>query len=211
MIRRALLLLALVALAALADQAPCAMCTAEGAGNEPKPVKATGKFDGKTYNFCQASCQERFMANPGAFVKPRGDFGPAPAFSLVDAEGRTRTLADYRGKVLVLHLWATWCPACVAEMPRFVELQAANPKLAILGLSKDKDEQKHRDFLVQKKVNFPSSMQAKAYIEELKKVVGPISAIPTTLVVDPKGRIVYRKVGLVDADFEPALKAAGLK
>lgn len=201
-----LLLLALLLSLALPPTAPCAMCSAEGAGSEPKAVHSAKQYSGKTWYFCQESCEQRFMSNPGAFVKPLGDFGAVPAFSLVDAEGKTRTNSDYKGKTLVLHLWATWCPACVGEMPQFVELQKKHPEIAILGLSKDKDAAKHKQFLETKGVNFPSAIVPKPYLEDLVKAVGPISAIPTTIVVNKQGKIVYRKVGLLDADFAKALK-----
>jgi len=203
-----MLLLALLLALALPAKAPCAMCTAEGAGSEPKTVFSAKAYAGKTFYFCQESCEQRFMANPGSFVKPLGDFGPVPAFSLTDATGKTRTNADYKGKVLVLHLWATWCPACVAEMPEFIEIQKNHPDIAVLGLSKDKDEGKHRQFLESKKVNFPSAIVPKSYIEQLVKAVGPISAIPTTIVVNKQGRVIYRKVGLLDKDFAIALSSS---
>lgn len=204
MIRLLLLLIAL----ALPATAPCAMCTAEGADSKPKAVFSSRAYAGKTYYFCQESCEQRFMSNPGAFDKPLGDLGPLPAFSLTDAQGKKLTNANFKGKVLVLHLWATWCPACVGEMPQFIALQKKYPKVAFLGLSKDKDEARHKQFLVDKKVNFPSAIVPKSYVEELVKVAGPLPAIPTTIVVDKLGRIIYRKVGLLDKDFEKALSSS---
>jgi peroxiredoxin len=64
---------------------------------------------------------------------------PAPGFSAVDLQGTSRTLADYRGKVLLVNIWATWCPPCQQEMPSMQRLREAVPDedFAILAVSVD--------------------------------------------------------------------------
>nr|WP_314073922.1 TlpA disulfide reductase family protein [uncultured Roseococcus sp.] len=68
---------------------------------------------------------------------------PLPALTFLDAEGRERTVADFAGQGLVLNLWATWCPPCVAEMPSLERLAAAlaAEKVAVLPLSSDRGGQ----------------------------------------------------------------------
>ncbi len=210
-----LLVLGGLALAQTPAEAPCATCTAEGKSHGNEPVAATLEYEGKTYYFCHEGCKERFAANPSTYLqKSLGDFGRLEPWSVTDSKGQTHSSADYQGKVLVIDLWATWCPPCVKEIPEFMELQEKQGAagLQFLGLSFDKDSAAHDTFLTDQKLNYPSALASeagtRALLKQLQGRIGAIKAIPVTLVIDRQGTIRYRKVGLVDADFQTAVKAA---
>ena len=119
---------------------------------------------------------------------------PLPAFSFQDEMGRDRTLADFRGKLVVLNLWATWCPPCVKEMPSLDRLHAqlAPRGGMVLALSQDRTGlAKVAPFLAQHRLNLAP------YID-MPNAAGKalaITGLPTTLIIAPDGLEVARLVG----------------
>ena len=81
----------------------------------------------------------------------------APDFSVADLSGHTLQLSHYRGKVVILNFWATWCSPCRSEIPRFVDLQNKNggDGLQIVGISLDDDPKLVRGFYQQLRMNYP--------------------------------------------------------
>ena len=130
----------------------------------------------------------------------------APAFSLPDLEGKTVSLADFKGKVVILDFWATWCPPCRAEVPDFVRIQSKyrDKGLVVVGLSMDAGGAKDvRPFAEEFNVNY-AMLIAK---EETPNAYGGIAGIPTTFVLDRQGRIVKKFVGKTEMkDFEEAIQ-----
>lgn len=124
---------------------------------------------------------------------------PAPDFKITDLEGRIHTLGDYRGKILLINFWATWCPPCRAEIPDFIEVYATekNNGLALLGLSVDNlSAEELRQFVRRFKINYPIALAT----EEIIRQFQPGQYIPTTFFIDKNGRIRYKHVGLLDKD-----------
>lgn len=139
--------------------------------------------------------------------------GPMPTWSLRAADGRTLSSDDYRGKVLVLNFWASWCPPCRAEMPGFMALQdeLSDQGLAVLGFSLDEEAQDHLDFVRSSGLNYPSMQlsgpEGAALVASFEGVAGSLSSIPTTLVVDRAGSVVYAHTGfLSQAELERVVR-----
>ena len=120
-----------------------------------------------------------------------------PAVSLVDLDGRTLTSADWRGKVVVLNFWATWCGPCRAEIPDLVALQDKyRDQVLVIGISEDEGPVDIvRQFATQYHVNYPIVMKT----PELDTLFPGISALPTTFVLDTEGAVVQKHVGLLRA------------
>ena len=123
----------------------------------------------------------------------------APDFTVipVSGEGGTLTLADYEGKVLILDFWATWCGPCKREIPHFNVLYAEykDRGLEILGASVDQGgPDVVKRFMQGVPIDYASAMAT----PEMQTAYGPIRAIPTTFIIDRKGRVQRRYIGYQD-------------
>jgi cytochrome c biogenesis protein CcmG/thiol:disulfide interchange protein DsbE len=121
---------------------------------------------------------------------------PAPDFNLKDATGKDVTLADLKGKVVLVNFWATWCEGCQVEIPWFVEFQKeyAGRGLVVVGISMDDDGWKSvKPWIEKKKVNYPIVIGT----EGLGKQYGLLS-MPLTALVDREGKIADVHQGIVD-------------
>src|SRR5690348_3697979 len=89
--------------------------------------------------------------------RPTGELKPAADFSLRDLSGHTVSLSAYRGKVVLLDFWATWCEPCKTEIPHFIDMQnrLGGQGLQVLGVSMDDEEQPVRDFQQHFEMNYP--------------------------------------------------------
>jgi thiol-disulfide isomerase/thioredoxin len=150
-----LLLLILLMPAAFAQgdiKQRCTICAVtEGAG--PEPVAATLQHQEQTHYFCSEGCKAKFESDPQGWADKFGQLkavegpvklGPLPDFELELPDGKMLKKSDWKGKVLIVDFWATWCGPCVQEIPEFVEFQKQNPNdLRILGFSYDKEAEQH--------------------------------------------------------------------
>lgn len=117
--------------------------------------------------------------------------------SVTDMNNEQVRPADYKGRVIMYNLWASWCQPCRNEIPDFIELQEqfGNDGLVILGVSLDKDSlDTVRRFADRHKMNYPV-FYAGDQGETIIKKIGNFRGIPTTLVIDREGQIVGRIVG----------------
>ena len=144
-----------------------------------------------------AGCSKLSRSPADAAVKSDKDRKPAPAFSLTDARGTPVSLADYRGKVVLLNFWATWCGPCEVEIPWFIEFEQKykDRDFAVLGVSFDDDGWKSvRPYIAAHKINYRIMIGT----EKMSQLYGGVDSLPTTFIVDRQGRIAAQHVGLVD-------------
>jgi cytochrome c biogenesis protein CcmG/thiol:disulfide interchange protein DsbE len=128
-------------------------------------------------------------------LKNHKDRQAAPDFLLTDSTGSQVRLSDYKGKVVLLNFWATWCGPCKAEIPWFAEFERKykSSGLAVLGISMDDDGWKSvRPFIAQSRINYRVMVGDDATASRF----GGIDSLPETLLIDRKGRIASRQLGL---------------
>lgn len=132
---------------------------------------------------------------------------PAPDFTLPDSTGSPIKLSAYKGKVVLLDFWATWCEGCKIEIPWYVEFQNKyrNDGLTAIGVSMDDDGWKSvKPFLEEHKLNYPVVIAN----QDLANRYGGLPSLPMTLLIDRNGKISESQAGMVDKDaFENKIKA----
>ena len=129
-------------------------------------------------------------------------------FKVKDLEGKDVPLASYKGKVILLNFWATWCGPCKVEIPAFVELQNAYGKdgLVVVGYSVDDDATKARAFMNEYKINYPVLLGHGR--EDVQDAFGPIWGIPASFIISRDGKVCKKHLGIAPkAVFEKEIKA----
>jgi len=121
------------------------------------------------------------------------DAGPAPDFTLKSADGSNLRLSEFRGEVVMINFWASWCAPCRQEMPLLDELYTQYQPLGftILGVNVEENPTKARQLLKKLPVNFPVLFDSKSDVSKLYNVV----AMPSTVLVDRDGNIRYLHQG----------------
>jgi len=136
------------------------------------------------------------VRKPGAniaYVSPERR-KPAPDFILNDSTGAAVRLSNYRGKVVLLNFWATWCAPCRTEIPWFIEFQRNHPaSFEVLGVSLDEDGWKSvKPYIEARNVNYPVMLMN----DEVTRLYPSVQSLPTTLIIDKSGRIAATHAGL---------------
>jgi peroxiredoxin len=141
-----------------------------------------------------------------------GEENGAPRFTLLNLKGEKVDSADFRGKVILLNFWATWCSPCRQEIPSLNDLYLQYNKegLAVIGISLDRGgAEEVRKFVDKFKVEYVNVIADEAVVQAFSSIpgIGPIQGIPVTFIIDRKGQICRRFVGLTDKRvFEEAIR-----
>lgn len=149
-----------------------------------------------------------FVVNNSGNEPERGPYPPnyvpaaqrnsvlAPDFALPTTDGKVLKLSDYRGKVVIIDFWATWCPPCRKGIPDLIDIKKkyGSKGVEIIGVSVDTDTKPEViPFIKEKGINYPVVYgNQNVYMQ-----YGGIRAIPTTFVIDKEGKIVASYEGLV--------------
>jgi len=130
------------------------------------------------------------LATPAANLK----------FSFKNADGRKVSLSDFKGKVIILDFWATWCVPCKAEIPDFIRLQEKYGArgLQVIGISVDDSQKMAKDYATQMKMNYPVLLAEGR--EDILRAYDPIDSIPVSIIIDRQGRIATRHEGISKMD-----------
>lgn len=114
----------------------------------------------------------------------------APNFSVIDGS-RTVSLDSYRGKVVVLNFWASWCAPCIAEIPSLNQLQKKMPQIVVLGISTDEDPAAYAQFLANHPIDYVTIRDGS---QQSNHLFGTYR-FPETYVIDKQGRIRRKFIG----------------
>jgi len=155
---------------------------------------------------CRPSAPAESAAVPADVTKDTGDKitvellkepKTVAPFTLRDLDGKTLSSAEWKGKVVLVNFWATWCGPCRAEIPDLVDLQNRyRDQLVVIGISEDEGPVDGvRKFAEQYKVNYPIAMTT----DEVNERFPGITALPTTYFLDRDGQIVQKHVGILHA------------
>jgi peroxiredoxin len=150
---------------------------------------------------------------PGPVSSQSGSCGPNAkpaglAFIIKDMDGKDVNLAAFKGKVLLLNFWATWCGPCLQEIPAFVDLQARyrDQGLVIIGISVDDPIEKLKPFAQEFRMNYP--VLAGADRSDVQEAYGPLFGVPVSVLISRDGLMCKRFVGGTSKQqFEREIKA----
>ncbi len=168
-------------------------------------------LNGQNNNASKANQQAMQSSQTQPVNQQQGNeqYPDAPAFSLTDLQGKEVSLGDFKGKVVFLNFWATWCPPCRREIPAFIELveKYKDDGFIVLGVAVDPREfqgvDKVKPFAEQMGINYPVLYDSKG----VSQLYGGIRSIPTTFVINREGKVVGRIVGSRPKDvFEGIIK-----
>jgi cytochrome c biogenesis protein CcmG/thiol:disulfide interchange protein DsbE len=140
-------------------------------------------------------CTSSTLSVSAASLKPDKDRKEAPDFALKDADGKLVKLSDYRGKVVLLDFWATWCGPCKIEIPWFMEMQRKNKDrgFEVLGVAMDDEGwEAVKPFASKLAMNYRLVVGN----DQTAQMYGGVDALPTTFLIDRGGKIAAVHVGL---------------
>ena len=121
----------------------------------------------------------------------------AKGFMFTDSTGKKLTLADYKGKWVLINFWATWCPPCLKEIPDLVSLYESRKDVMVIGIAMDYQNPKTvLKFVDSLSISYPIVLGDRKIVAQ----IGPVSMLPTTYLFDPAGQPAAYKVGLISRE-----------
>jgi len=141
--------------------------------------------------------QQRLSADIQFFSAEQTDYAqtgkPAPSFTLPSIKGEPTTLADYRGQVVLLNIWATWCASCLTEMPAYEQVyQQYQTEFIVLGVNYQEAAEQVKQYATGLGINYPVLLdEAGTVVNQQYRVAG----MPSSLLIDQQGTIVYQHIG----------------
>lgn len=192
--------------------------TLSDALNQQPPAEEKGKPAGgyvalaelARYEHMQVSCDAPQYKSAMAKLEADDAQRQAANFTLVDLQGKTWTLKDLRGKVVLVNFWATWCPPCQKEMPDLEALynQFKDQGFVVLALSQDDETEKVAPFIAERKITFPVLLDPGQKVGALFQVNG----IPKSFVYNRDGKLVAQSIDMrTRHQFLEMLAQAGLQ
>ena len=185
----------------LPETAPCTVCSANGKTSE-MPIKARSQYQGEIFYFCTVACKDQFDKDPLSMILgpiPR----PMPDFTAETLKGEKISLKSkkYKGQIILIDFWATWCLPCLETMPELERIQQKHKKgrnVTVLGISLEsgtKARQKIQKVIKEKKVSYPVWQDTKkpSAFETFK-----LKSVPTLFLIDQKRQIVAQWAGKAD-------------
>jgi thiol-disulfide isomerase/thioredoxin len=116
----------------------------------------------------------------------------ADDFNIVDLNGKTHSLAAYRGKWVIVNFWATWCPPCLEEIPELIALQEGHKDLILIGVAMDyKSKKEILDFADDNLMSYPLVLGDESTMRQF----GSVEVLPTTYIYNLHGKLVKRYRG----------------
>ncbi len=122
-------------------------------------------------------------------------WGHAEGFKVTDTNGKTHTLAGYKGKWVLVNYWATWCPPCLEEIPDLIALnENKKNNLVVIGVALDyRNAKQVTEFAEGLLVDYPIVLGNPQIVRQ----IGPVQGLPTTYLYNPEGKMVAQQVGLI--------------
>ncbi len=145
---------------------------------------------------------QAFVAGDGTVVAlPVEERQPAPDLTATTLDGKEFSLADQRGKVVVLNVWASWCAPCRAEAPALAEVyeETDRDEVEFVGLATRDSEATAAAFVRKNGLDYPQILDTDGSLQLLFRDTLPPQAIPSTIVIDQSGRVAGRALGEVSA------------
>lgn len=136
-------------------------------------------------------------------LEPWSATAPLPAFSLPDGSEKIHQLADYKGKVVLVNFWASWCPPCIREMPSLQRLQEKLGDQPFVILTINVGEKKYKVWKFTKLIDFTLPVLLDTHSETFN--AWEASVLPTSFLLDTEGRIRYRVVADLEWDSEAVI------